>query len=311
MSPLPRHVRVGERQLPMSQSQDQPRFGLLAGWGRYPIVVAQVLNQKGYQVYCLGIKGHADPILQDVCHDYREEGLARVGAHIRYFRAHGIRHATMAGKIHKSLIFKRHFLVTHRPDWRCVRMFFPHFITGSRDRRDDTLLKAIVDTYAKSGIVFAPATTFAPELLVRVGQLSGRTLSRTQQKDVDFGWRLAKEMGRLDIGQTVVVKGQAILAVEALEGTDACIRRAGSLCESGGFTVVKVAKPQQDMRFDVPTIGLGTLKTLADQGGRVLAVEGRKTIILDEPDVVEFADRHHIAIIALENDSSTGRRSAA
>ncbi|MGA2032334.1 MAG: LpxI family protein, partial [Thermoguttaceae bacterium] len=131
-------------------------------------------------------------------------------------------------------------------------------------------------------------------------QLSCRAPSAWQWKDIRFGWQLAKEMGRLDIGQSVAVRDQAVLAVEAVEGTDECIRRAGQLCPAGGFTVVKVAKPQQDMRFDVPTIGLGTLETLVAAGGRVLAVEAGRTILLDAPQVLDLADRHGVVIVAVE-----------
>jgi len=118
--------------------------------------------------------------------------------------------------------------------------------------------------------------------------------------DIDFGWKLAKEMGRLDVGQSVAVSGRAPLAIEAIEGTDECIRRAGALCKAGGFTVVKVAKPQQDMRFDVPTIGLGTLETLAAAGGRVLAIEAGRTIIIDQAHVIEFANRQKLVVVALD-----------
>jgi len=276
------------------------RIGLVAGWGRLPIVVAETLKQQGYEVYCLGVKDHADPQLATICDDFQPIGLARLGAAIRYFRRRGIEKATMAGKIHKVLMFQRFAWLKHFPDWRCVQTFYPHWITKTRDRKDDTLLVAVVNAYAKDGIVFAPATDFAPQLLVRAGQLSGRRLSTAQQKDILFGWTLAKEMGRLDVGQSVAIKGQAVLAVEAVEGTDECIRRAGSLCPAGAFTVVKVAKPSQDMRFDVPTIGLGTLQTLAKSGGNLLAIEAHKTILLDELDVLNFAQRHQIAIVALD-----------
>ena len=131
------------------------------------------------------------------------------------------------------------------------------------------------------------------------GQLTRRGPTAWQQKDIEFGWKIAKEMGRLDIGQSVAVKDQAVLAVEAVEGTDECIRRAGTLCRAGGFTVVKVAKPQQDMRFDVPTIGLGTLETLHAAGGKVLAVEAGRTIFLDQAAVIEYADRQGLVIVAL------------
>ena len=146
---------------------------------------------------------------------------------------------------------------------------------------------------------------------MKLGQLSGGKLTAAERQDIDFGWRIAKELGRLDIGQCAVVKGRAILAVEAVEGTDECIRRAGQLCPTGGFTVVKVAKPQQDMRFDVPTIGLGTLETLAAAGGRVLAVEAGKTIIVDEPEVVAFAQRHKITVVAVTDGAAAELRDAA
>lgn len=130
-------------------------------------------------------------------------------------------------------------------------------------------------------------------------------------KDIEFGWTLAKKIGEVDIGQSVAVKGRAVLAVEAIEGTDACIRRAGELCKGGGFTLVKVAKPQQDMRFDVPTIGKGTVDELVKAGARVLAIEADKTIFLDREEVIAFANRHHLAIVALcAADSERLRESA-
>jgi hypothetical protein len=277
------------------------RIGLVAGWGRYPVVVAQLLRRQGFAVYCLGIKDHADPILADICHEFRQVGLGKLGAAIRYFRRRRVRRATMAGKIHKVLLFQRFSWLKHFPDARCVRTFFPHFVSLSRDRKDDTLLTAVVDAYAADGIEFVPATAFGPELLVAPGLWSGRRPSRAQRKDIQFGWQLASEMGRLDVGQSVAVKGQAVLAVEAIEGTDACIRRAGQLCPAGGFTVVKVAKPRQDMRFDVPTIGIGTLEAMAEAGARVLAVEAGKTIIIDQPQVIALANRHQITLIALRD----------
>ncbi len=276
------------------------KIGLVAGWGRYPIVVADALQTQGYRVYCLAIKDHTDPVLRASCDDYHTVGLAKLGAAIRYFRRNGIVQATMAGKIHKVALFKKFAWLKHLPDWQCIRTFYPHWVSKTKDRKDDTLLGAIVDAYARVGIEFAPATQFAPELLVKHGNLTGRSPSTSQWKDVEFGWRLAKEMGRLDVGQSVAVKGRAVLAVEAVEGTDECIRRAGQLCSQGGFTVVKVAKPQQDMRFDVPTIGVGTLKMLVEAGASVLAIEADKTIVLDQEELVRYADGHKLAIVAVD-----------
>ena len=274
------------------------RIGLVAGWGQFPVVVAKCLVAQGKQVYCVGIVDHADPVLKDICHDYREMGVARLSGQLRHFRRRNIHCATMAGKIFKTMLFRRFGWVRQMPDWGFWRNFYPHFVSGSRDRKDDTLLGMFVEVYARNGIELAPATDFAPELLVTNRLLSKRRLSTHEMRDVKFGWELAKQMGGLDVGQSVVVKGRAVLAVEAIEGTDECIRRAGQLCPAGGFTVVKVAKPQQDMRFDVPTIGLGTLQALKNAGGRVLAVEAGKTILLNEPEVVDFADRHKISVLA-------------
>lgn len=278
------------------------RMGLLAGWGRYPIVVAEALKRQGYYVACLGLRGHTDQKLKDICDDYQLIGLAQLGAAIRYFRRQRVTDATMAGKVHKVLLYQPWIWFRHLPDWRAIRTFYPHFIATKKDRKDDTLLGAVVEAFAQDGITFAPATNYAPELLVKPGCLTDRAPSPAQWKDIEFGWMLAKEMGRLDVGQTVAVKDRSVMAIEAIEGTDACIRRAGELCKSGGFTVVKVAKPQQDMRFDVPTIGLGTLESLVAAGGKVLAVEASKTIVVDESAVIDFANRHKLVIVALGGD---------
>ena len=160
----------------------------------------------------------------------------------------------------------------------------------------------IVEEFAREGLRFGPPTDYVPELLVAAGQLTRRGPSTRQWQDIRFGWQVAKELGRLDVGQSVAVKDRAVLAVEAVEGTDECIRRAGGLCRSGGFTLVKVAKPQQDMRFDVPTIGLGTLEALGRAGGGVLAVEARRTILLDAPQVIDLADGTGLAIVACDGE---------
>jgi DUF1009 family protein len=274
--------------------------GLLAGWGRYPILVVEALRRQGCQVYCLGVAGHADPRLATLCDDFRFSGLGRFGAAIRYFRRHGVTDVMMAGKIHKVLVFQPWRCLRHLPDLRTIRMFAAHFLTGRKDCQDDTLLGVIVEEFAREGLRFGPPTDYVPELLVGPGQLTRRGPSGRQWQDIRFGWQVAKELGRLDVGQSVAVKDRAVLAVEAVEGTDECIRRAGGLCRSGGFTLVKVAKPQQDMRFDVPTIGLGTLETLGRSGGGVLAVEARRTILLDAPQVIDLADRAGLAIVACD-----------
>jgi DUF1009 family protein len=276
------------------------KVGLIAGWGRYPLVVAKALADQGSQVYCLGIKDHADPALAEICADFQWIGLAQIGRVIRYFRGHGVSQATMAGKVHKVLLFRRWAWFHHLPDWRGLMTFWPHAIARRKSFQDDSLLGAIVEAFARGGITMKPATDYVPELLVKLACLTARAPSPAQRLDIEFGWRLAKEMGRLDVGQSVAVKDRSPLAIEAIEGTDECIRRAGALCKAGGFTVVKVAKPQQDMRFDVPTIGLGTLRAMAASGARVLAIEAGRTIIIDQPQVVDFANDQKLIVVALD-----------
>lgn len=280
------------------------KIGLVAGWGRYPFVVADALRRQGAAIYCLAVKDHADPALAELCTEFQPIGLAKLGQAIRFFQRHGVERATMAGKIHKFRLYQPWTWLKHVPDLRTIRCFYPHFVLSRHDRKDDTLLGAIVGEFASGGIDFCPATDFAPELLVKQGQLTRRGPTAAQVKDIEFGWQVAKALGGLDVGQSVAVKGRATIAVEAIEGTDECIRRAGQLCASGGFTVVKVAKPRQDMRFDVPTIGLGTLQTMAAAGGKVLAVEAGRTILLDQQEFTRYADEHGIAVVAVRADDA-------
>ena len=283
---------------------DQPRpVGLLAGWGKFPFAVAEALRDAGHRVAGVGIHDHADPSLAELCDHFDWIGIGGIGKAIRHFRSWGVEQATMAGKVHKVLLYQPGWWLRHRPDWKTIRAFSPQLLFGSGDRRDDTLLHTVVRAFARDGIQFEPATDFAPELLVDAGQVAGQRLNRRQQRDVEFGWKIAKSMGGLDIGQSICVKDQTVIAVEAIEGTDECIRRAGELC-GGGFTVVKVAKPQQDMRFDVPTIGLKTLDTMTAAGGMVLAVEADRTIVLDQREFRFEAKERKIAVVAFNDIAS-------
>jgi len=295
-----------EIQIAGSRPVEPQKIGLVAAWGEFPVTVARALKSLGYEVYCIAVKDHADPILEEICDGYQMFGIGSMGKQVRYFRRNGVTSATMAGKFFKTILFNRkRDLLKHLPDLTCLKHFYPVMITKSKDRRDDTLLGVVVDLYAAGGVTFAPATDFAPELLVKEGTLTKTPPTQNQMKDIEFGWTMAKEMGRLDIGQTVVVRDQAVMAIEAIEGTDECIRRAGQLC-NGGFTVVKVAKPNQDMRFDVPTIGVGTIDTIKQAGGKVLAIEADKTIVLDQAATIEAAKKLGIAIFAINGEQRFG-----
>jgi len=274
-------------------------IGILAGWGRYPVVVAEAIRRAGGRTAILAIRGHADAALEPLADAAGEVGVAEIGGAVAFFRRHGVRRATMAGKIHKRKLFTRDAWLRHLPDWTGVRTFWPHLVSRHRDNRDDSLLGAIAAAFDARGVTICPATIFAPELLAEEGLLAGRPLSARLLADVAFGWRLAKELGRHDIGQTVVVKNRAPLALEAIEGTDECIRRAGQLCPTGGMTVVKVAKPQQDLRFDMPTIGIGTLESAAAAGASVLCIEAGRTILVDRQQLAAFAVSHGITIASV------------
>jgi hypothetical protein len=274
----------------------RPRIGLLAGSGRFPIVFAQAARNQGYSVFAIGAMGMASDELQNLCDYFTFTPVGRLGRAIRIFKKAGVKRAVMAGKIEKTILFQPFRMIRNLPDWRTIHMFFRY---ARENRKDDTLLSAVIREFERDAIHFESALKYCPELLVKHGFLTRRKPTPAQWRDIRFGWEIAKELGRLDIGQTCVVNDLAVIALEAIEGTDATIRRAGALCRRGGFTIVKVAKPQQDMRFDVPTIGVETIQTMREAGARVLAVESDMTILLDEPQVIDLADRLGIAIVSL------------
>ncbi|MBI3408089.1 MAG: LpxI family protein [Planctomycetes bacterium] len=276
------------------RERDSP-VGLLAGWGRFPILFAEKARQLRIPVVCVGIRHEAPHELRELVQRFYWTGVARMGRMIRCFKKEGVRQVVMAGKIHKTAMHQPWRWLRLWPDWRTLRFWFRR---SRQDNKDDSLLLGLIDEFATDGLTFASALDFCPELLVRAGLLTHRPPTKKEEADIAFGWELAKEMGRLDVGQSVAVKEKAVLAVEAIEGTDRAIARAGELCRAGGFTVIKVAKPQQDMRFDVPTIGTATILTMHQAGARVLAIEAGKTILIDEGQTIDLANRHGISIVA-------------
>ena len=280
---------------------DGQPIGLLAAAGRFPIVFAQKAQARGMPVACVGIKHLAASDLAVHCTQFTWAGLGRLGKVIRWFRRQRVSQIVMAGKVHKSELLKPWRILQLLPDWRTLQFWYNR---RRRDNRDDSLLLGLIAEFERDGLRFASALEYCPEILVRLGNLTQRGPTTSETADISFGWELAKEMGRLDVGQSVAIRERAVLAVEAIEGTDQAIRRAGQLCRKGGFTVVKVAKPQQDMRFDVPTVGITTIESMRQAGARVLAIEAGKTIILDELETVRLADRYGLTIVALDSASA-------
>ncbi len=304
---LPNRTR-GADATPLATVSSSPRppekqpIGLLAGGGRFPIVFAEKARSLGLPVVAVGIRGAAPPELAALVHRFYWAGPARMGRMIRLFKREGVTRIAMAGKIFKAdFLYKPWKAFVLLPD---LRTLYWWYLRPRPDNRDDTLLLGIIEEFATEGLHFDSALNLCPELLVRPGVLTTRGPTVREEADIAFGWELAKKMGELDVGQSVACKERAVLAVEAVEGTDRAILRAGELCKAGGFVVVKVAKPQQDMRFDVPTVGCSTVETLYKAGGRVLAIEADKTIILDENETVALANRYGIAIVALHGQTA-------
>ena len=290
-------LSIGRRRR-LIPSSAAPTIGLLAGSGRFPILFAEAARRQGLKVACVGIRYEASEILRELCDSFEVVGVSKLGGMIRSLKKRGVGRVVMAGKVTKAVMYTPGRFVRLMPDLRMMRFWTRNLA----DKRDDSILLGVIAEFERDGMSFASALDYCPELLVTQGVLTRRRPSLAEMKDVDFGWHLAKEMGRLDVGQSVAVKESAAVAVEAIEGTDRCIERAGTLCRSGGWTLVKVAKPQQDMRFDVPTVGVTTIENLHKAGAKVLAIEAGKTIVIDQPDVVALADRYGLSIVAMSGE---------
>jgi DUF1009 family protein len=276
-------------------------IGLLAGWGRFPFVFAEKARSLGRPVVCVGLRGAADPELAKLVSSFHWCNVAQLGRMIRLFKREGVERIVMAGKVMKFAIMNAPWrVITLMPDWRGIRVWFNRHRS---DNRDDSILLNVISEFAADGIRFESALDLCPELLVHKGLLTKRKPSSREQEDIAFGWNLAREMGRLDVGQSVAVKEKAVLAVEAIEGTDRAIARASEFCPRGDFVVVKVAKPSQDMRFDVPTVGCLTIETMKKARACVLAIEAEKTIVLDQKETIALADKYGISIIALDDSA--------
>lgn len=262
-------------------------LGLIAGKGRFPLLVSEEAKREGYRVVCCGIEKESDPGLEQATDAYQQVKLGQLKRVRDFFKKEGVSEAIMAGKIEKVQVFQGNV----RPDMEMVKV-----LLKVRDFRDDSLLGGIANYLSGHGIELQDSTRFLKRALPGKGVLGKGNPSSEIQHDIDFGWEIAKTLARFDIGQTVVVKRRAVLALEAIEGTDEAIRRGG-LLGRGGVTVVKVAKPDQDMRFDVPAVGLTTLERLVEAKAKALAFEAGKTLFIDLEEFVQKANRAGIVVV--------------
>jgi len=274
-------------------------IGIVAGWGEYPLAVARALREKGHTVVVAAVYDHAPKEIEALSHHVKWIGVCKLGGMQKFFQQHGVKHVCLSGKLFKDrILFHGWGWMEHFPDWECIKTMLPMFYFRQVNTNDDSLLGAVVASFGRHGIKTIPGTDFATQLIAEAGGLTRRKPSKSEVDDIEFGWSIAKQMGGLDVGQSVTVRDRTILAVEAIEGTDACIVRTGQICTRGGFTLVKVAKPQQDMRFDVPTIGPQTIEKMKLAGGKVIAIEAGKTILINREKTLQMADELGIAILS-------------
>jgi hypothetical protein len=263
------------------------KIGLIAGNGQFPFLFAQAAKRKGWQVYAVGYEGETDPIIAQHVEAMEWLYLGQIKRMLKFFRQHEITDGVMIGGITKTRMF-----TNVRPDIKAIAL-----LAGMRHTHDDALLRAFAELLEKEGIRIHASTFLLPEILAPEGVWTARKLSRSEREDMLLGWHIAKQIGHLDIGQCVVVAGGSVLAVEAIEGTDAAITRAGTLCK-GQAVVVKVCKPNQDTRFDIPAVGMGTIETMQRANIKALAIEAGKAVVFDRDRMIQKANEYKMCIVS-------------
>jgi len=270
-------------------------LGLIAGEGRLPFLIAAGARRAGLKVICVGLSDTTDRSLIEQVDVFHSVAIARPGSWIRKLRKHNVTRTIMVGRVSKGRIYTPWRILRYLPDWRAFRIYY--WRLRGKDKLTDSLLSAVADELATGGIVLENSTMYCKEHLAAAGVMTGTPVRPSVEEDIEFGWQIVKKLGELDIGQAIAVKEREVIAVEAIEGTAAMIERAGRLCKSGGWALIKTSKPQQDMRFDVPCVGPDTIRGLAQNGGKYLVVEAGKTIIIDKPETTELARKLGITIL--------------
>ncbi len=266
------------------------KIGLIAGGGQFPLLFSKKAGEKGYEVYAAAYVNEASDELVDHVKAIRKLHLGQVGRLIKFFKANGINQAVMMGTIKKTRIF-----TDIRPDLKALS-----FIAKRKNGHDDSVLTAFANLLEKEGIAIKPSTFLFPELISKKGCWTKRKPDKAEKKDIITGWKIARGIGSLDIGQCVVISNGSVLAVEAADGTDATIKRGAGLAD-GSAVVVKLSKPNQDLRFDLPSSGIETIKTMHRAGASVLVLEAFKSIAFDRDEMIALADSRNISILAMDD----------
>lgn len=264
------------------------KLGLIAGNGTFPFLVLEGAQKAGAQVAVAAIREETDPQIEKVSDNVTWVGVGQLGKMLRFFKKEGVKKAIMAGQVKHVQIFSSSI-----PDLRMVKM-----LLRLPRKNTDALIGAVANELASEGIELIDSTYFLQEHLPQPGVLTKRKPDERERGDIEYGLEVAHEIARLDLGQTIVVRDRACVAIEAMEGTDAVIRRAGDLVR-GRLTVVKIAKPDQDMRFDVPVVGLSTMQTMIEAGATCLCLTAGKTLMFERDEMRQLADKNKIAIVAV------------
>ncbi len=262
--------------------------GLIAGDGTLPVKMAQYAKENGFEVICISLSNDNLAQLKKYCAKVYSCHPGEVNRIEKIFKEEQLKQVTFLGKVHKKVL-----LQLHKFDARAIEL-----IQKALRLNDDQVMLMIVDEFEKAGITVLDQTIFIKNLMIPAGVLGSVKPTAEQMDDVNYGFWLAKEMGKVDVGQSVVIKDKMVMAVEAIEGTDVCIKRGAKLAKKNA-SVIKVSKPAQDKRFDIPAVGLRTLKTMKRYKANLLAVEANETIIVDQEKVVKFADDNNIVIMAV------------
>lgn len=281
-----------------------PPIGMIAAGGRLPVAAAEGVRAAGRRICCVGLGREYDDDLPGLCDRFQQVGMIQIGKWSRVLRRWGCREVLLLGKVQKARMYDPLVWVRYRPDWRAARIWFGRL---RDDKRADSMLGAIADELAMDGITLIDSTKYIPQCMADEGVLGKVRPTAENDADIAFALPIVQRMGELDIGQAIAVANRDVIAVEAIEGTDAMIERAGRLCPRGRWTLVKVAKPQQDMRFDVPTVGPQTIENLSRCGANCLAVEAGRTIVLDKDVFLAAADKAKIAVVGLKLAQPAGR----
>jgi len=262
------------------------KYGLIAGNGQFPFLVVEGASKAGTSLAVVAIKEETDKLIDEVADNVQWVNIGQLGKMIEFFKKNGVEKAIMAGQVKHVQIFSGAV-----PDMRMLKMLW-----NLPKRNTDSLIGGIAKEMASDGIEIIDSTLFVQDHLAPNGAITKRAPSDIEADNINYGLHIASEIARLDLGQTIVVRAKACVAIEAMEGTDATIKRAGELA-NGKLTVVKVAKPDQDMRFDVPVIGVPTIETMAAAGATCISVTAGKTLIFDREETIRIAEKHKIAII--------------